>query len=66
MTFQFIKLEDYPDIIKVDFLGMTVLLDYKEESIQPLGGPSRSPESVIKYLIAEGFLETEPENESQE
>ena len=53
-----------PNLIKLDFLGMTVLLDYEERSVTRLSGPSHSMEEVMKYLVDEGFLVPVEEIES--
>ena len=59
-----VKAEGTPDLIKFDFLGMTVLLDHEERSVTRLSGPSHSMEEVMKYLVSEGFLVPVEENES--
>ena len=53
-----------PNLIKFDFLGMTVLLDHEERSVTPLSAPSHSMEGVMKYLVDEGFLVPVEEIES--
>ena len=53
-----------PNLIKLDFLGMTVLLDYVERSVTRLSGPSHSMEEVMKYLVDEAFLVPVEEIES--
>ena len=53
---QFIKAEGHPDLIKFDYLGMTVLVDHSEKSVTPISEPIYPIECVIKYLIDEGFL----------
>ena len=59
-----IKAEGSPNLIKLDFLGMTVLLDHGERSVTRLSGPSHSMEEVMKYLVNEGFLVPVEEVES--
>ena len=59
-----VKAEGTPDLIKFDFLGMTVLLDHEERSVTRLSGPSHSMEEVMKYLVGEGFLVPVEEIES--
>ena len=63
---QYTKPEEYPDLIKFNYLGMTVLLDYGEGSIHPLNEAVHAPGLVLKYLVDEGFLVPDIENESQE
>jgi hypothetical protein len=58
------KPESYPDLIKVSYLGLTVLVDYEQGVVHPLGGPDHSPEAVIKYLFDEGFIVSEVKEES--
>lgn len=61
---QFTKPEGYPALIKFNYLGMTVLLDYEEGSIHPLTEAEHQPGQVLKYLVDEGFLVPDNENES--
>ena len=53
-----------PNLIKLDILGSTVLLDHEQGNVIPLSKPTCSAEAVIKYLVAEGFLVLDSENES--
>ena len=53
-----------PDLIKLDILGSTVLLDHEQGNVLPLSKPTCSAEAVIKYLVDEGFLVPVEENES--
>lgn len=61
---QFTKPEGYPALIKFNYLGMTVLLDYEEGSIHSLTEEKYQPGQVLKYLVDEGFLVPDIENES--
>ena len=61
---QFTKPEGYPALIKFNYLGMMVLLDYEEGSIHPLTEAEHRPGQVLKYLVDEGFLVPVTENES--
>ncbi len=51
-----IKPEGFADLVKVSFLGDTILIDYADQSLAPVGPVNYSPELVIKYLVDEGFL----------
>ena len=53
-----------PDLIKLDILGSTVLVDHEQGKVLPLSEATCSAEAVIKYLVAEGFLVPVEENES--
>jgi len=53
--------EGYPDLLKFTYLGCPILLDYKEMFIAPLVSPTVDPQAVMNYLVAEGFLIPEPE-----
>ena len=59
-----LKPEGFPDLVKVGFLGDTILIDYNDGSIAPLGVAKHSPEVVVKYLILEGFIIPDPKEES--
>ena len=51
-----VKAEGTPNLIKFDFLGMTVLVDHEERTVIPLSEPVHSLDAVIKYMRNEGFL----------
>ena len=59
-----IKAEGTPDLIKLDFLGMTVLVDHEDRLVTPLSAPTHSLEAVMKYLVDEGFLVPDKKSES--
>ena len=58
-----VKAEGSPDLIALDYLGMTVLVDHEQRTVVSLSEPTRSLDLVIKYLKDEGFLVPEPEND---
>ena len=58
------KPEGYPDLIKVTLRGDEFLIDYKEDTVRPIGITKLTPESVFSYLIEEGFVV--PEEKTQE
>ena len=53
-----------PDLIKLDILGTTILVDHEQGNVLPLSKATCSAEAVIKYLVAEGFLVPVEEVES--
>ena len=57
-----VKAEGSPDLIALDYLGMTVLVDHEQRTVFHLSEPTRSLDLVIKYLGDEGFLVPEPDN----
>ena len=59
-----VKADGTPSLFKLDFLGMTVLVDHEDRSVIPLSAPTHSLEGVIKYLTDEGFLVPADENQS--
>ena len=59
-----IRPEGFPDLVKVGFLGDTILIDYTEGSIAPVGPAKHSPQIVVKYLIWEGFIIPEIKEET--
>ena len=57
-----VKAEGSPDLIALDYLGMTVLVDHEQRTVFHLSEPTLSLDLVIKYLGDEGFLVPEPGN----
>jgi hypothetical protein len=60
-----IKAEGSPDLIALDYLGMTVLVDHEQRTVFHLSEPTLSLDLVIKYLGDEGFLVPNPNNGSK-
>ena len=61
---QLVKPKGSPDLVKLVYRGLPVLLDHTEKTVIPLEPPAPSLEPVMKYLVDEGFLVPVKENES--
>ena len=59
-----VRPEGSPDLIKMEIMGGTILLDHQEGRVFPISDQTCSPDSIINYLIAEGFLERVQDNKS--
>ena len=55
-----VKAKGSPDLIALDYLGMTVLVDFEQRIVFHLSEPTLSLDLVIKYLEDEGFLVPKP------
>ena len=61
---QLVKPKGSPDLVKLVYRGLPVLLDHTEKTVIPLASPTHSLETVMRYLVDEGFLVPVKESES--